>query len=118
MAAPTAKYRHGEPVMVDYTPTSAVTAGDVILQGVVPMVAHKDIAANKLGSLASRGGVYRLTPAAAIAVGKTVWWDVAAKKVTETATSNAHFGYTVIASFSGDTLVDVQHSPVGIVGAI
>lgn len=54
---------HGDPLMIDYTPTAAVTAGDMILIGTKLCVAHLDIAADELGSLAYPGGnaVYRIT---------------------------------------------------------
>ena len=65
---------------IDYTPASAVTAGDVIVQGDLVGVAKLDIAANQLGSLAVEG-VFDFPKAtgggSAIAVGTSVFWDVA-----------------------------------------
>ena len=83
-----ATFRHGNPVMVDHTPGSGVTAGDVIVTGDTPRIAHRDIAANALGALASGGGVYDMTADAAIAADKKVYWNASASKVTETAGSN------------------------------
>lgn len=114
-----AELKHGENVtMIDHTPGSAVAAGAVVVQNSVPFVCHDAIAASKLGALAAYGGVYRCEPDAAIAVGKPVWWDDTANQVTETATSNEHFGFTVSASYESDSLVDVLHAPQGLVGAI
>jgi hypothetical protein len=49
--------------MVDWTPGSAVAAGDIVVDGGRCFVAHHAIPANKLGALAapSGGAVYTLT---------------------------------------------------------
>lgn len=109
---------HDAPVMVDHTPGSAVSAGQVVNVGHVPMVAHKAIAAGAKGALGAHGGVYRCEPDAAIAAGQPVWWDDTANQVTETASGNNHFGFTVEASYESDALVDVLHAPQALTGAI
>lgn len=99
--------------MVDYTPGSAVSAGDVIVTSTTPRVAHRDIAANDLGALSASGGVYTCTGDAAIAVDKKVYWVDASNKVSEDANSGANkaFGVTVSAC-SGDTATcNVRHDP-------
>ncbi len=109
-----ATFRHGRPLMCDYTPGSAVTAGDVVVVDDIPCVAHVDIAASALGALAVVGGVYEMTAAAAIVAGSKVYWDAAAEKVTETAASNKIFGYIAPGSSSaadGDA-VQVIHQPM------
>lgn len=108
-----ADLHHGTPVMVDYTPGSAVTAGDVIVQNDVPNIAHSDIAANRLGAVAQGGGVYKCTADAAIVVGKKVYWNDTANKVTETATGNKLFGLTVTASAADGDAIYVEHRPTG-----
>ncbi len=40
---------------IDYTPSSAVTAGDVIVQGALVGIPANDIAANTLGALSITG---------------------------------------------------------------
>ena len=55
-------------------------------------IAHSDIAASALGAVAAGGGVYSFTADAAIAAGKTVYWDAGASKVTETTTGNKRVG--------------------------
>jgi len=106
-----AKFHHGDPLMADYTPTSAVAAGDVVVQGNFPMVAHLDIAANRKGALAAGGGVYLMTANAAIAVGKKVWWDNATSKVSETAGSLKPFGWTLDAAAGDGSIFPVKHAP-------
>lgn len=112
-----ATFEHGKPVMVDYTPGGAVTAGDVVVIGNVPMIAHSSIAANALGAMAAGGGVYMVTGDALIAAGKKVYWNDSANKVTETSTSNKLFGVTVDAGIGADGETGrVLHKPDGTAG--
>ncbi len=113
------KYRRGNCLKANYTPGSAVAAGDVVVINKVPYVADSDIAANKLGSVSCGGGIYEGTPDAAIQGGKPIWWDDTNNKFTETATSNAHFGYSAPAgSTNGDTLIEVIHAPQAVTGLL
>lgn len=108
-------FRSGDPVMCDYTPGTAVSAGDVVVVGDLPMVAHLDIGANELGSLASHGGVYEMTAAGNYAPGEAVYWNDTAKKVTQAVGSHKHIGYLTPDSdpaADGDT-VRVIHLPNG-----
>lgn len=108
-----ATFRSGSPIVADYTPGSAVTAGDVIVLNDRTYVARADIAASALGALDCGGGVYQCTGDAAITAGKKVYWDNANDKVTETAMGNKVFGYVAPgSSCSGDgATVDVVHDP-------
>jgi len=109
-----ADLKNGSPLMADYTPGSAVTAGDVVVVSQIPCVAHSDIAASELGALAVGGGIYTTTGDAAIDAGDKVYWDDSEDKVTETASGNPHFGFVAPgSSCSGDGgTVDVIHNPV------
>lgn len=104
-----ATFVSGSPEMVDYTPGSAVTAGDVIVTADTVRIAHVDIEANRLGSLAANGGVYRVKADTAIAADKKVYWVDASNEVTETAGSNKVFGVTVEASSASDAYINVRH---------
>lgn len=111
-----ASFKHGSPLMVDYTPGSDVSAGDVVVIGATPYVAHLDIKANELGALAALGGVYSGAPDIAIAGGVKVFWD--GTNFTATATANDHFGYSTPAGSGGGTVsVDVVHNPTGTNGS-
>lgn len=110
-----ATFRHGTPLMVDHTPTSAIAAGDVVVVADVPMIAHHDIAANELGALAANGGVYEVTADAAIAKGKWVFWVDSSNKVSVTATGNKGFGITVEAATGDGDKFMVEHEPFGAV---
>ncbi len=108
-----ATFKHGTTRMVDHTPSSAVTGGTVVLLTDIPLVAHRDIAANEKGALAAGGGVYEMTADGAIPEGSLVYWDDINKKVTLTSTANKQFGYVVdgtSASADGDK-VNVLHCP-------
>jgi predicted RecA/RadA family phage recombinase len=48
-----ARFVSGNPQFIDYTPVSAVSAGDVIVSNDLVLIAHTDIAANKKGAVAN-----------------------------------------------------------------
>ena len=97
---------------VDYTPSSAVSAGDVVVQGDLVGVAKLDIKADALGALAV-SGVFDISKATgagtAIAVGMFVYYDEAAKVVTEDDASGANklAGITVKAASDDDATARV-----------
>lgn len=95
-------FRHGDPVMIDYTPTGGdVSAGDVVLLGNTTSptcgVAHVDITNSTLGAVAAGGGVYQCVNLNNAANYALVYWDFAGGtgKVTTTSTNNAKFGFVV-----------------------
>ena len=96
---------------VDYTPGSAVAAGDVVVQGDLVGVARTPIAASARGALAV-AGVFEFPKATgtgkAIAAGKKVYWDAANKQATETSSGNTYLGKTVAAVGDSDATVRVR----------
>jgi hypothetical protein len=99
-------FRHGDPVMVDYTPSSGnVAAGQVILvgntTGFTCGIAHVDITNNTQGALAAGGGVYAVVNLNNAATGAKVWWDDTNNKVTTVSTNNALFGFVVASGGGG-----------------
>lgn len=95
-----ATFRHGDPLMIDYTPGSGdVAAGDVVvlgnLTGITVGIAHVDISNTTLGALAAGGGVYEVINLNNAADYAKVYWDDSAKKVTTTSTNTAQFGFIV-----------------------
>lgn len=102
---------------IDYTPGSAVTAGDVIVLGSIVAVAIDDIAANQKGSL-QIDGIFKVPKiTGAITVGSKIYWDPAGTPVTGDASSGAAtttagslkvMGYAVLAAASGDSYVYVD----------
>lgn len=100
---------------VDYTPTSAVAAGDVVVQGDLVGVARTPIAANAPGSLAVRG-VFDFPKAtgsgSGIAIGTKVYWDATDKqaKSDDETGANKLLGKTVKAAADADATVRVRLS--------
>ncbi len=120
---PQVTYRHGEPVMVDYTPSSgAITEGDVVVLGSVTAntagtgaiagIAHRPIANNALGALAMGDGVYDCVNLNNAAVGAKVYWEDTNNKVTTVSTNNAMFGFIVANGGGGaNSTCKVLHKP-------
>ena len=106
-------FKQGNPEYVDYTPTSAVAADTVIVTGDTPRVCNRILAANVLGAIAARGGVYQCTGDAAIAADKKVYWVAATAKVSESANSggNKAFGVTVSLCSADNATCMVRHDP-------
>jgi predicted RecA/RadA family phage recombinase len=88
---------------LDYTPGSAVAAGDVIVLTNRVFVAPKPIAANELGQLATRG-VWRLpkTTGTAWTAGQLLYWNAAGPLVTTSASGNQIIGHAAAAAASAD----------------
>jgi hypothetical protein len=114
-----ATFRHGDPLMVDYTPASGnIAAGQVILAGnaagVSCVIAHRPIVNNTLGAVAAGGGVYDIINLDNAATWAKVYWDPATPtKVTTTSTNNAKFGYVVANGGGGaNTTCRCLHDPL------
>ena len=104
--------------MIDYTPASAVKAGDVVLVGSIVAVAKSDIASNEKGALAVEG-IFRFDKATgsstAIAAGAKCYWDAENEQATTVAESNKTIGYAVpkegeddVAAATTDATVDIK----------
>ena len=92
---------------VDYRPTEAVAAGDVIVQGSLVGVARLDIEAGTLGSLAVVGVFDAPKGTGAIAVGTPLYWDAANKVATATQSGNQYLGKSVQVAEAADEVVRV-----------
>ena len=96
---------------IDYTPSSAVAAGDVVIQGDLVGVARTPIAANALGSLAVEGAFdfpKATGTGSGLAAGATVYWDAVALVATATSTGNKQLGKVVKAAADADSTVRVR----------
>ncbi len=92
---------------IDYRPSEAVAAGDVVVQGNLVGIARLDIAADTLGSLAVVGVFDVEKATGAVTVGAAVYWDATNHKATTTATGNPYLGKAVLTAESADELVRV-----------
>lgn len=116
-------FRHGSPVMVDYTPSSGnIAVGQVVVVGTVTantsgtgalaMIAHRPIVNNTLGALAVKDGVYDVVNLNNAANGAKVYWDDSNNKVTTVSTNNAVFGWIVADGGGGaNSTAKVLHNP-------
>lgn len=91
---------------IDYTPGSAVAAGDVVVIGSVVAVAPRPIAANALGVLAVEG-VWSFSKNTGIVIGQgdKVYYYAASGAVTGATGTVA--GFAAEAAATGDTSVKV-----------
>ena len=100
---------------IDYTPSSDVAAGDVVVQEDLVGITKRDIATGQLGTLEVTG-VYDLPKTAgvgeAIGAGAEVFWDVADQvaKTDDESGANKYLGKTVAAAGDDDATVRVRLS--------
>lgn len=92
---------------VDYTPSSAVAVGDVLVLGDLFCVAELSIAANVKGALSTEGGYVLPKASGAISQGAIVYWDATNGNITTTASTHKRAGKAAEAAASGDTTVKV-----------
>ena len=109
-----ATFRHGDPVMVDHTPSGAdVAAGDVLVIGDSVRIAHRDIVDGQLGALAIGGGVYDIAKATgvgtAVTAGTTLYWDDTEDRGDADGTGRVAFGLVVEDAGDDDATVRVYH---------
>jgi len=111
----TITFRHGDPVMMDYTPGSAVSAGEYVelgnLAGLTCGVTHKDIAASELGALAVGGGVYDVKFALNTNVGDKLHYSTGLAALTTTSTNASQFGYALETTSAVNTTAKALHVP-------
>lgn len=94
---------------LDYTPSAAVAAGDVVLMGSVGIgVAQTAIAANVKGSLIVDGVIEHAKAAGAVTAYAKVYWDNTNKVLTTSASGNTLAGYAVAAAASGDATAVIK----------
>lgn len=93
----------------DYTPGSAVAAGDVVVMADTVGIAHRPIAANTLGSVAVSGVFNLAKGAGAISQGAAIYWDTATSAVsTSSGAGKVLAGKAAAAAASADTVVAVD----------
>ena len=95
---------------IDFRPTEAVAAGDVVIIADLIGIARLDIEPNTLGSLAVVGVFDVVKADGAIPSGSTVYWDEGAKgakKATTVSGSNHYLGKAIAAAEAADDTVRV-----------
>jgi predicted RecA/RadA family phage recombinase len=109
-----ADFVHGDPLMIDHTPGSAVAAGEVVVVDDLVYICHRAIAANALGALAAGGGVYDgikdNTSGPDIAAGDRVYFIPGSNLFTNDGTGGNKFaGYAIAAAGASVTPVRFVH---------
>lgn len=105
---------------IDYTPGSAVTAGQVVVQGGLVGVANSDIPANTPGSL-SIEGVWKLPKGTGagkdILVGEKVYWNTTLFQAIQLASGSMPLaGVAIATAGTADEFVSVKMTPNGVQG--
>lgn len=90
---------------LDYTPSSAKVAGEVVLLNKVVGICPRDIAANEASAI-SITGVWEVdkTTGQAWAQGEPLYWVAGTSKFSTSASGNTKAGYAAKAALSGDTV--------------
>ena len=99
--------------VVDYTPSSDVTAGDVIVQLDLVGVAFNDIAADELGALKVEGVIAfdkAVGGGTSIPAGTKCYWDAADKeaKADDETGANKFIGKSVLVAGDDDEQVQIR----------
>ena len=97
--------------VIDYTPSSAVTAGDVVVQGDLVAVATNDIAADVKGTLTVKG-VFAFTKNVGstdvYTFGQLLYWDATNEYVSTSSADGKLIGKCVKAAADSDLTVEVR----------
>ena len=92
---------------IDYRPTEAIAAGDVVVIADLVGIARLDIEAGTLGALAVVGVFDVVKAAGTVPSGSTVYWDAGAQKATLVSGSNHYLGKAIASADAGDENVRV-----------
>jgi predicted RecA/RadA family phage recombinase len=96
---------------IDYTPSGAVAAGDIVVVGEIVGVAPRAIAASALGALDVEGEFdfpKSTGSASALTLGAKVYWDASGAVVTTTASSHKVAGHVSKAAAAADSTVRIK----------
>jgi predicted RecA/RadA family phage recombinase len=108
------QYLNGPFTTAEYTAGGTIAAGQVVVVGDLPLIAHMPIANGAKGTLALGGGLYKVAKAnnETIAGGKRLYWDDTNNRVTLTASTHKVFGYSA-PNGAAETAVEIEalHMP-------
>lgn len=109
-----AQYMH-DGSTIEFTPSTAINAGDIVTRGGLVGVAKLDIDAGTQGAL-SLSGVYKIVKAAEkFVTGESVFWNSTASQATHTLTGNQYLGKAVAYANETDETVSVRlEQPAGV----
>ncbi|MCR4415294.1 MAG: DUF2190 family protein [Thermoguttaceae bacterium] len=109
-----AKFVQGCCHAIDYTPASAVSAGDVIVAGNTVLMAKRPLAAGEAGAL-DVGGIWDFPresgAGTAWSLGDAIYWDATNYRATKTSTGNKKIGIAAADAADGDARGKVLSIP-------
>jgi predicted RecA/RadA family phage recombinase len=99
---------------IDFTPTTAIAAGDIVTRGGLVGIAKLDIDAGSQGAL-SLSGVYKIAKGTEkFVTGESVFWNATTSQATHTLTDNQYLGKAVAYTGETDETVSVRlEQPAG-----
>ena len=92
---------------IDYTPTSAVPAETIVIQGGLVGITKLDIPANTLGALHLTGLYEVKKTTVAISAGAKVYWNATSGYATNVSSGNTYIGLAAQDVTSGGAVVKV-----------
>lgn len=107
---------HSDGSAVDYTPGSAVSGGDVVVQNGLVGVTPSDVAANAKGAI-DIIDVYKFAKDSSVfSVGDPAYWDDTTNQMKADPSVGAYAGIVVEAAATGDATVKVKLDPTSTYG--
>ena len=99
---------------IDFTPTTAIAAGDIVTRGGLVGIAKLDIDAGTQGAI-SLSGVYKVAKGTEkFVTGESVFWDATTSLATHTLTDHQYLGKAVAYAGETDETVSVRlEQPAG-----
>lgn len=98
--------------LIDYTPETAKSAGDIVVQSNLVGQVVSDLAANEKGALRIEGVITAPKLSTdVVAIGNTLYWDAGNSRCTTTASTHKIIGKAVSVAGNGATTVDVKLTP-------
>lgn len=98
--------------LIDYTPGSNVSAGDIVVQANLVGQVVSDLLAGEKGALRVEGVI--IAPKLStdnVAAGAVLYWDAGNSRCTTTASTHKIIGKAVAAAGSGVATVEVKLTP-------
>ncbi|MCA9132938.1 MAG: DUF2190 family protein [Planctomycetales bacterium] len=98
--------------LIDYTPSGAASAGDIVVQSELVGQVVADLAAGQKGALRIEGVITAPKLSSdEVDIGDVLYWDAGNSRCTTTASTHKIMGKAVSAAGSGATSVDVKLTP-------
>lgn len=99
----------GQGSLIDYTPGSDASAGDIVVAGELVGQVVSDVASGKLGALRIEGIINAPKLSTdTTSVGTKLYWDAGNSRLTTTASTHKQAGWATSVTINGDTTVQCK----------